>query len=652
MLYGRRRWGKFPHSGIGNVFEEVLVMTHEFGSAVQDFYLDLVRKNSRERKRRLEKLRTRADAEKYVLEVREKIRSLFPLPAEKCPLQAQETGVLHFDSFTVHKILFQSRPSFPVTGNLYLPRKEGKLPAVLFLCGHSAEGKAYSVYQHAIRGLVTKGYAVFAIDPVSQGERLQFRDEPEFSGGCCPAHNVMGKQLLLLGESMSSWRAWDAIRGLDYLLGRPEVDSARVGLTGCSGGGTMTTIVGALEDRFAMTAPSCYITTWLHNVENEIPADLEQAPPGVLGEGLEMGDFLIARAPRPLTILAQKKDFFDPRGAQETFEEVRKVYALLGAGSSVRLTVGPDGHGYSKTHREAMYSLFNDTALPGVSAKEPDDLPISPEQDLFCTEEGQVDRLSWNRSVHSLLLEKLDDLLAKRRKHTKEELCALLKERLKPGEAYAPHWRVLRQSFLEESVYSRFGLETGEDSRLMCVLKRKGKKGEIYSYLPEEKKITLYIPHSDAQEEQEKMTFPEGEAVYGLDIRGCGDCTPFWPEQPYESYFAEYRTEYRFGALGMMFSKPYLGGKVKDILCAVELLSRTCEEISVVASGHGTIPALLAALLSDKIKTLKCLGGPDSWETLIRKKYTLEIPLSLLLFDILSETDLPEIREALKDKLI
>lgn len=71
----------------------------------------------------------------------------------------------------------------------------------------------------------------------------------------------------------------------------------------------MTTFVNALEDRLTMAAPSCYITTWVHNVENELPADSEQMPPGTLAAGLEMGDFLIARAPRPLVVLGQSNDF-------------------------------------------------------------------------------------------------------------------------------------------------------------------------------------------------------------------------------------------------------------------------------------------------------------------------------------------------------
>jgi chloramphenicol O-acetyltransferase len=68
----------------------------------------------------------------------------------------------------------------------------------------------------------------------------------------------------------------------------PEVDSARIGVTGNSGGGTMTTFVNALDDRLFMASPSCYVTTWLHEVENELPADIEQMPPHAMEYGLDM----------------------------------------------------------------------------------------------------------------------------------------------------------------------------------------------------------------------------------------------------------------------------------------------------------------------------------------------------------------------------
>ena len=83
---------------------------------------------------------------------------------------------------------------------------------------------------------------------------------------------MMGKQQELLGEFFGMWRAWDGIRALDYLLRRPEVDKARVGLTGNSGGGTMTSWLWALDERFTMAAPSCFITTFERNLANELSA--------------------------------------------------------------------------------------------------------------------------------------------------------------------------------------------------------------------------------------------------------------------------------------------------------------------------------------------------------------------------------------------
>lgn len=625
-------------------------MTPLFGTAVQDYYLDLVRKNFTARKARLEALRTKEDAERYVAGVRAKIAKLFPFPAEKTPLDAQETGTLDFGSYVMHKIIYYSRPKYPVTGNLYLPKTTEKVPAVLFLCGHSGNGKASDVYQTCQRALAMKGYAVLAIDPVSQGERLQFLDIPDFKGNCCWEHNVMGKQLLLTGETMGAWRAWDAVRGLDYLLSRPEVDTTRVGLTGNSGGGTMTTFVNALEDRLTMAAPSCYITTWVHNVENELPADSEQMPPGTLAAGLEMGDFLIARAPRPLVVLGQSNDFFDPRGTRETYEEVRRVYRLLGAEDSIRLTIGHGDHGYSKENREAMYSLFNDTAKVAASAAEPDDVKLSPEQEIYCAPEGQVRNLPVNKYIREFAAEKASGLAAARKPRTKQELCEVMRNLLKLDEAFVPHYRVLRARYTDKGFYSRFGLETEPDGRLMSVLKLK-MANTVYFHLPEAKKIVLYIPHLDSQDELSELSFPDDVTVYGLDIRGIGECTPSGCDQPEpRDFFNEYQFDYHYASLGLMFGKPYLSGKVKDILCAAELLARNGAEIEVQANGQGTIPALIAALLSDKITSLKLMNGPDSWESMVRTPVP-GYALSVLIPGVLAQTDLPELRKAIAEKL-
>ena len=197
---------------------------------------------------------------------------------------------------------------------------EAQIPCVLGLCGHSENAKAYGPYQFFARGLAGKGFAVLIVDPVSQGERRQFYVEEGVPAGesgprSTIAHNMIGNGMLLTGDFIGSWFAWDAVRGLDYLLARPETDTSRVGVTGCSGGGTQATQVTALDPRVTMAAPDCYITSWLCNLENELPADAEQNPPRALEFGLDEADLLLAYAPRPTLILAEENCYFDLRGA-------------------------------------------------------------------------------------------------------------------------------------------------------------------------------------------------------------------------------------------------------------------------------------------------------------------------------------------------
>ena len=106
---------------------------------------------------------------------------------------------------------------------------------------------------------------------------------------------------------------------LDYLLTREEVDPQQLGVTGLSGGGTQTAWLMALEDRWTMAAPACFITTLQHNADNELPADSEQCPPNFLKLRLDHSDCIAAMAPRPVILLAQEKDFFDVRGTVSAF---------------------------------------------------------------------------------------------------------------------------------------------------------------------------------------------------------------------------------------------------------------------------------------------------------------------------------------------
>src|SRR5574344_1304737 len=275
-------------------------MNFSFCNIVNEYYVRQFQENWKQREARLAQLQTPEQAAAYAADVRTKIRAAFRLDREpRSPLNARTVSKTCIDNlYSVETVLFESRPGYFVTSALFLPAKiSGKIPAVLHLIGHYLEGKWAAEPLTFAATMAASGFAVFLPDPVCQGERFQFLKK-DGSLENCPGHNMLGKKRLLSGDFFGSWRAFDAIRALDYLLSRPEVDSSRCYAVGHSGGGTLTSWLNALDDRLAGSAPSCYITSWKRNVENEVIIDAEQTPPGLAAQGIEIADFLIASAPR------------------------------------------------------------------------------------------------------------------------------------------------------------------------------------------------------------------------------------------------------------------------------------------------------------------------------------------------------------------
>jgi len=630
-------------------------MAITFGQAVQDYYLEKVRRNQAERKERLAALKTREDAEKLVKETRAKVRACFQFPAEKCPLDARITGTLDEPDFTVEKILFHSREKYTVSANFFLPKKRsGKVPVILFVCGHAAVGKGSSTYQTAMRGLAMRGFAVLAIDPVGQGERHQFLDVPGFpADDPCREHNILGKQMLLNGDWFGAWRTYDAVRSLDYLLTRPEIDPARVGVHGNSGGGTLTTWVSAVEDRFFAAAPSCFVTTWVHDIENELPSDIEQCPPNAMKYGLEIADFLIAAAPRPFLLLGQRNDFFDPRGIREVRDELKSLYKLLGCEDRIDLCIGPTNHGLSVTLREAAYDFFCRQAGVENPAKTEGTITPPEKQETFAAPGGEVTNLPDERKAHDLILEQTASLKKARKILSLPEIRRILIDSMGMDEPVLPHYRVLRPCppcGAPPVTARRFGLET-EPGRVMCVLHLFQKP--LFHFADSEK-ILLCIPHQDSVAEFSGHQTEDQTDIYGLDVRGIGECTPATCNMPAgANFFGGYGFDFHYAALGSMFGQSILGGRVKDILCAVELLSQHSGHIELEGHGIGGIPALIAAVLSDKIRALRLTGTPESWESMIVPAVpeAESSPMSYMIPGIMKYFDLPDLRAAIADKM-
>ena len=628
-----------------------------YGNMVQEYAVSRIRELNEKRTARIDALQSCEDAQKYVDEVRSKVQSCFPMPADRSVPVSELCDTVERERFTIEKIIYFSREKFPVTANLYLPKSEGKHPAVLFVCGHSSDGKSCETYQRGAQNLVLNGYVVLLIDPISQGERGQFLDVPYaqgISGLCTSEHTMQGKQLRLCGDYLGAWRAYDALRGLDYLLSRREVDPARVGITGNSGGGTMTTFVQALDSRFTMAAPSCYVTSWQRNIENELVADAEQLPPGILGKGCEMGDFILSYAPRPILLLGQKNDFFDARGLKETYENARKVYKLLGAEENLQFFIGPTDHGYSIENREAMYGFFNQhAALENASSKESEAVEVISAKELNCSETGQIMNCGKDFvTLHHILEKEALRLTEERQKLSPAQLKAALAEALQlPEKIELPYVRHLPpigcpSVMKERSVFSRFALE-GEKG-IFTTLKINADRA--WRHFPQLEQLTIYLPHLDGASEILKYDRPAGTLMAALDYRNIGESlaltSTFGSE--YRKFCTVHNQDYHYDSIELMFGSSMAARRVLDILRAIEFVTANgVKELHLVCRGQGAIPGALAALLSDKVSSITLHDAPESCLSMVRKRITWW-PQSAMVPGLLKFTDLPEIYEVLK----
>lgn len=641
--------------------ESSLKPLNRFPRMVQEYFVAQVRQVEAQADGRRAMLNTRRDAEAYVRDVRDKIQRSFGSWPEKTPLRPRITGVVERDQYRIEKVIFESRPNFLVTANLYIPKgRDFPLPGVVGTCGHSSNGKAEEAYQAFSQGLARQGYVVLIYDPISQGERLQYVNDQLKSeiGVGVREHLYAGNQQFLVGEFIGTWRAWDGIRALDYLLTREEVDPKQIGVTGNSGGGTMTTWLCGVERRWAMGAPSCFVTTFRRNLENELPADTEQCPPRALALGLDHSDWLAAMAPKPVIVLAKEKDYFDVRGAEETYRRLRHLYRLFDAEDHAGLFVGPTGHGYSQENREAMYRWFNAVTKVSEAQAEPD-LVIETDETLQCTPKGQVCELD-SRPIYEFTKAR-SKVLAKER--SGELLLPELRQRIRsvlrlpePEEVSGPYYRVLRNRRSRgypKPRWTTYVVET--EPGISAIVYRLGDEQLLSRPHAETKRAILYVAHqsSDAELRDEpliaELIEAEPEAtLYTVDVRGIGESRPDTCNE--NSFLSPYGSDYFYAIHSIMLDRPYVGQKTHDVLRVLDwLASIGYDEVHLVGKGWGSLPATFAAVLSEQVTQVTVKNALTSYAALAESR-NYGWPLATLVPDILASFDLPDCYRALGPK--
>jgi hypothetical protein len=365
------------------------------------------------------------------------LRLIGGLPDYNGPLNGKVAGTIDAGDYRIDRVTFESLPGLIVTGNLFVPKKPGKHPGIVFPLGHWDQGKPAA--QHMAANFARKGFVVLAYDPLGQGERQQAFDKRanrSLIGGSTEQHFMAGANAILINESFARYRIWDARRAIDYLISRPEVDGDRIGATGCSGGGTVTTYISALDPRVKVSAPACYMNSFRLVFTGPV-GDSEQSPPDFIAAGLDETDYVEMFAPKPWLIGNTELDFFTPAGAKIVYDEAKSWYKIFGAEDKVKWVVGPGGHGTPTKVREAIYEWMMRWLQVEGSAKD-ETVPLFPDHQLWVMPGGQVSGKS--REIYEVIRENMQ---AKKKNASPEELKGYLRNLVMAPEDESPvlHFR-------------------------------------------------------------------------------------------------------------------------------------------------------------------------------------------------------------------
>jgi cephalosporin-C deacetylase-like acetyl esterase len=571
-----------------------------------------------DRHEQISRISSRQSLESRRREFREKFWRILGGEPQRTSLNARIVGSISKPDYLIEKIIFESQPGFFVTGNLYLPKTiTGKHPAILFPLGHEEGAKAHDAWQHVLVTFARRGFICFAWDTLGQGERIQMWDDDFKQSKAIRStteHTLLGLQTVLVGDALARYTIWDGIRALDYLSSRPEVDTARIGVTGNSGGGTHSSYLGSLDDRLAVIAPSCYLTNWRRLLETIGPQDAEQCVPGFISEGLDHPDFVLAAAPKPYMMLVAIRDFFSISGARETFAEVERVYDSIGEAKNFAKFEWDDGHGYLRPRREAAYRWFSRYLQNKEDTSPEAPVEVLEEQELWCTSNGQVS-LAFrdnNKTVFDLNQDRFTAL--RPRSPQPDNVRKLIG--FAPGTG-AP--RVRNYGSVDGSGYSIEKLVYEPEPGILV---------PALLYIPTATRGKLPVTilafgagKSSAHDAAEKLV-KAGSAALTIDVRGLGETRAIndkngsdWPR-----YFGDYES----AMTAMLTGKPLVTMRAEDIVRAIDFLASRPEIDATRITGHGrdmgAIPLLYAAAFDTRLAGLTLERSITSYEAIIRNR--------------------------------
>ena len=588
------------------------------GSFLIDHYIQQADVLYDQRKNDIKQLKTKKDWQDRQILVREKLNQLIgPFP-KKTALNPRITGVLQKDGYRVEKLVYESMPGFFVTGCVFIPDNiNGKAPAILNVIGHNQEAFRAELYQLVYLNLVRKGFIVLAIDPIGQGEDVQFYDSDiGFSkvGYTVVEHCYAGNLTFLSGISLARYFAWDGIRGIDYLVSRDDVDPVRIGVTGFSGGGTVTSYIAALDDRVKVSVPCSWSVYNKSLTETKGTQDPDSFFFHGLQEGISFEDLLEVRAPVPTLMTFTSRDqYLSIQGAREAYQEARKAYMAFGKEENLQFVEDDYKHWLTPKIRLAIYSFFmNHLGVKGDPAEV--DVEILSADELQVTPTGQVSTWLETENVQSInaketevLLNKLDES----RKDIPAHLEMVKKNAKKLSGFIQPVFDDGNPFF--NGRYQRDGYTVG----------RYAIEGEGDYVIP----LLLFVPDDDKDKHPAIIYLhPEGKAaearqgdeieklvkkgyiVAAIDVLGIGEVKNTATREGADDY------------TGVVIGRSTPGIQAGDIVRAVNYLKHlemVDTKIGAIGIDEMCIPLLHAASFEPHINNLILKGLPISYRSIV-----------------------------------
>ena len=516
---------------------------------------------------------------------------------------------------------------------------------MLYVCGHTVDGFKSEAYQKVILNLAAKGFAVLAIDPAGQGERYQYF-EPELGksrlGGTTREHSYAGLQMLLIGRTMAASRLWDGIRAVDYLVERQDVDPERIGVQGRSGGGTMSSYLGAMEPRIAASAPECYLTNFRRLFQSMGPQDAEQNLLSQISSGLDHGDFLLARAPKPTLMVTTTRDMFSIQGARETFLQTLPAFKAMGSAENLQMVEDNAPHQSTQANREKVYAFFMRQFGVEGSPRELEMEVISPVM-LQVSQTGQV-ITSGSRDIHQLIMEDAAPIFS-----------ALEKSRLNQS----AHRENVRRAVLQ---YSGFKPDSPVNLPLADgVFDRPGYRIEKVILDPEDQiplPALVFVPEGAGPFEgllwldsrgKDSAAVPGGEIetlvrggrmVLAVDLPGVGELAAASHADDSVIQGVSYNLVFGAQLIGSSVTGIQAGAVQRTLRYLLSRRELKPGGVSLVALGTTGPAALHTAALNKAVGRLCLVRAPLSWQSLVEQRWydqalgATAVPSALLHYDL------------------